>query len=160
MASESTTVPAPDGTCRMVWLRSGEQAEDTMTVKGTWRLRYVPPGQKRSAPHGAARERGVRRSGGAGRRTARDLDARETTRSREGGIRGNGPRSAFPTSQLAKIDQQTHKLAHVVEHEYRFVFAVTQAGVHRLGSPTDVNVVEMIGPVPSLSCAVYAAFWP
>jgi hypothetical protein len=35
---------SPDDTYRTVWLRDGEQAEGTMTVEGTVRLRYVPPG--------------------------------------------------------------------------------------------------------------------
>jgi hypothetical protein len=36
---------SPDATYRTVWLRKGEQAEDTMTVEATLHLRYVPPGQ-------------------------------------------------------------------------------------------------------------------
>jgi hypothetical protein len=34
----------PDDTYRTVWLREGEQVEDTMTVEATLHLRYVPPG--------------------------------------------------------------------------------------------------------------------
>jgi hypothetical protein len=34
---------SPDDVYRTVWLRGGEQAEDTMTVEATLRLRYVPP---------------------------------------------------------------------------------------------------------------------
>jgi hypothetical protein len=36
---------SPDGTYRTVWLRAGEEVEDTMMVEATLRLRYVPPGQ-------------------------------------------------------------------------------------------------------------------
>jgi hypothetical protein len=36
---------SPDDVYRTVWLREGEQVEDTMTVEATLRLRYVPPGQ-------------------------------------------------------------------------------------------------------------------
>jgi hypothetical protein len=36
---------SPDTTYRTVWLRDGEQAEDTITAEATLRLRYVPPGQ-------------------------------------------------------------------------------------------------------------------
>jgi hypothetical protein len=35
----------PDNTYRTVWLRGGEDAEDTMTVEATLRLRYVPLGR-------------------------------------------------------------------------------------------------------------------
>jgi hypothetical protein len=36
---------SPDDTYRTIWLREGEQVEDTMTVEATLRLRYVMPGQ-------------------------------------------------------------------------------------------------------------------
>jgi hypothetical protein len=36
---------SPDDVYRTIWLREGEQAEDTMIVEATLRLRYVPPGQ-------------------------------------------------------------------------------------------------------------------
>jgi hypothetical protein len=36
---------SPDDTYRTVWLREGEQVEETMSVEATLRLRYVPPGQ-------------------------------------------------------------------------------------------------------------------
>jgi hypothetical protein len=36
---------SPDDTYRTVWLREGEQVEDTMSVEATLHLRYVPPGQ-------------------------------------------------------------------------------------------------------------------
>jgi hypothetical protein len=36
---------SPDGTYRTIWLREGEEAEDTMTVEATLRLRNVLAGQ-------------------------------------------------------------------------------------------------------------------